>query len=75
MLLEAGLTNANWRSTTSGVKSVPLVSMYKNPYLAAASIICRPTSGLGSEILMIGRVKISWPDGLPFVVAIVSRSE
>ena len=36
------------------VKSVPLVSMYKKPYFAAASIIDRPTSGVGSEMSKTG---------------------
>jgi hypothetical protein len=47
-------TNSNCWSTIASVKSVPLVSMYKKPYFAAASIIDRPSSGVGFEISKMG---------------------
>src|SRR5271170_7954639 len=60
-------TISNCRSTVASVKPVPLVSTYKKPYFAAASIIDRPTSGVGSEISKMG----SWRAATavaPFVV-------
>src|SRR5436305_13361999 len=60
-------TISNCRSTIASVKSVPLVSMYKKPYFAAASIIDRPTSGVGSEISRMGSWRVVTAV-VPFVV-------